>query len=119
MVTKAVRGAIKVEANRAMLIQEASIRLMKELIARNSMAEKDVVSIIFSVTKDLTRLNPATALRSIGFHEIPLFCVQEAFIEDQQPGIVRVLLTFNTEKEKIPQPVYLNGAEALRPDLTA
>ncbi|MBA7588994.1 Chorismate mutase AroH [subsurface metagenome] len=119
MVTKAVRGAIKVEDNRAMLIQEASIRLMKELITRNSIAEKDVVSIIFSVTKDLTRLNPATALRSIGFYEIPLFCVQEAFIEGQHAGIIRVLLTFNADEEKTPQPVYLNGAEVLRPDLTA
>lgn len=119
MVTKAVRGAIKVEDNRAMLIQEASIRLMKELITRNSIAEMDVVSIIFSITKDLTRLNPATSLRSIGFHEIPLFCVQEAFIEGQHSGIIRVLLTFNADEEKTPQPVYLNGAEILRPDLTA
>ncbi len=119
MVTKAVRGAIKVEENRAMLIQEASIRLMKELITRNSIAEKDVVSIIFSTTKDLTSLNPATALRSIGFYEIPLFCVQEAFIEGQHSSIIRVLLTFNADEEKTPQPVYLNGAEALRPDLTA
>ena len=56
-------------------------------------SEGQIISVLFSVTKDLTKANPATGLRAHGFSDTPLFCLQEADIEGAEPRIVRVLLT--------------------------
>ena len=32
-------------------------------------------------------------------------------------SLVRMLFTYDTDRTERPQPVYLNGAEGLRPDL--
>ena len=114
---KAVRGAIKVSSNTKEAIYRASVKLIKEIIKQNGIAEEDIISIIFSVTKDLNKANPAAGLRAEGFRQTPLLCVQEAETEGDCEGIVRILLTFNTLKRASLRPVYLDGAEVLRPDL--
>ena len=113
----AVRGAIKVKHNTALEIKNASIKLVKNILAKNSILEPDIVSIIFSVTKDLDAYNPATSIRTIGFKKVPLMCFQEASFVDQIKGIIRVLITYKTTKKSSPIFVYLDGAEVLRPDL--
>ena len=113
---RAVRGAIKVKKNTRDDISRASVKLIKEITRRNHIAEDHMVSIVFSVTKDLTSFNPATGLREHGFNDVPLFCAQEAYIVGQEPKIIRVLVTFECSKFFKPIPVYLDGAELLRPD---
>lgn len=115
MAVKAVRGAIRVE-NDPLAIQEAVGLLMRELSARNSFLESDIISIVFSQTEDITAANPATALRRSGFAAVPLFCTQEPRYAGSVPGILRVLVTFNTDRDGV-IPAYLNGAERLRSDL--
>jgi chorismate mutase len=112
----AVRGAVCCE-NTAESISLYVPRLFTELLAKNSIVENNIVSVIFSVTDDLTVLNPATALRNAGLaHSVPLFACAEPFIEGYLPAVIRVLITFYGKET--PSPVYLNGAEVLRPDLT-
>ncbi len=113
----AVRGAIKVKQNTALEIKNASIKLVKNLLSKNSISEDNIISVIFSVTNDLNAYNPATSIRTIGFERIPLMCLQEASFLDQMKGIIRVLITYKTTKKSDPTFVYLDGAEALRPDL--
>ena len=115
--TRAVRGAIKVEANSVPQIGNASVRLIDEMRRENGIAENFIVSIIFSLTADLTAANPATALRTAGFAETPLFCTQEAQVDGGMPRVIRALLTFESLERRRIVPVYLDGAEALRPDL--
>ena len=115
---RAVRGAVGVERNDAQEIHSGADRLVREIMARNRIDEGQIVSILFSVTKDLTRGNPATGLRSSGFADTPLFCVQEADIEGAEPRILRVLVTYESAGEAAPVPVYLGRAVELRPDLT-
>ena len=115
---RAVRGAVGVERNDAQEIHSGAHRLVREIMARNCIDEGQIVSILFSVTKDLTRGNPATGLRSSGFADTPLFCVQEADIEGAEPRILRVLVTYESAGEAVPVPVYLGRAVELRPDLT-
>ena len=113
----AVRGAIRVGANEKAAIHEAAVRLAGELVTRNGIEIGRIVSILCSLTEDLTVANPATALRLDRFGDVPLFCVQEAKVEGQMASLVRMLFTYDTAREEPPQPVYLNGAERLRPDL--
>ncbi len=117
----AVRGAIQVGANREPAIREASTSLVREMCERNRIAEDHIVSIVFSVTEDLTAANPASGLRKGGFSQTPLFCVQEARCDNGMPMVIRVLLTARSRgffrRRSAPAHVYLNGAESLRPDL--
>ena len=74
------------------------------------------MSVQFTVTDDLTELNPATALRKSGFAKtIPLFCSAEPKIKTGLSKTIRILIYYYGRKNPIP--VYLNGAEILRPDI--
>jgi chorismate mutase len=115
--TKAVRGAIQVTEDTADAIGEATVRLVREILRANAIAENHIVSIIFSLTQDLTALNPATGLRRAGFASTPLFCAQEAHVAGGMPRVVRALLTWESLERRETVPVYLDGAEALRSDL--
>ena len=115
--TIAVRGAVQVESNAPHPIKGAVVKLIEEIAERNGISEADIVSIIFSLTRDLTALNPATALRETGFSRVPLFCTQEPDYSGSMPRVIRVLVTVNGETGQKPVPVYLGGAEKLRADL--
>lgn len=114
---RAVRGAIRPKGNTAEGIRDAAVRLVTELLAVNAIGVEGIVSLIFSLTEDLSAANPAAGLRTIGFAEVPLFCLQEAKVDGGMEGVIRVLLTYETPGGRPPVPVYLDGAEALRPDL--
>ncbi len=112
----AVRGAVcceNTESSIGTLVPE----LYRELLDRNRINESAVVSVMFTVTSDLTALNPATALRRQGLApDLPLFASAEPYIEGYLPKVIRVLITYYGNEA--PVPVYLNGAEVLRPDLS-
>ena len=112
-----MRGAIRVRSNEKSAIHEASTKLADTIMATNGIEMNRIVSVLCSLTEDLTVANPATALRLGRFGEVPLFCVQEATVEGQMASLVRMLFTYDTDRTERPQPVYLNGAEGLRPDL--
>lgn len=115
--TRAVRGAITARENTRDAIHAATVRLMKGLMRANEMRVGSIVSVILSLTSDLDAGNPATGLREAGFSETPLFCVQEANVEGGMPGVIRALVTFECDPSRKITAVYLDGAEALRPDL--
>jgi chorismate mutase len=115
--TRAVRGAIQLADISAAGIEQAGVRLVGEVLRANGIAENHIVSILFSMTEDLTAANPATGLRRVGYTSTPLFCTQEARIDGALPRVIRVLVTFESLERRSAVPVYLDGAEALRPDL--
>ncbi len=111
----AVRGAISADNNKAD-IQKSVAELYSQLLNINNIAEDLIVSVYFTVTDDLTALNPATALRNKGFaQDLPLMCFSEPKTDGSLKGIIRILIQFyGTVK---PEPVYLKEAKNLRPDL--
>ena len=115
----AFRGAICVE-NTAESITQNVCLMCRELFNQNKILSDDIVSLQFTVTKDITKLNPATALRrgdcGLNINAVPLFCSQEAEIEGGMPLVVRALLTAYVAEGSERHNVYLNGAEKLRPD---
>jgi len=114
---KAVRGAITARENSVEAIREASRRLLIELLQSNRIASGRILSLVFSVTRDLTCLNPAGVARELGLTDISLFCVQEAAIDGALPRVIRVLVTYTGPRRRAPVPVYLEEARGLRPDL--
>lgn len=112
----ALRGAIFCR-NEVQDIERRVVELYDALMEGNGLSEADVVSLIFSVTPDLTAKNPAAALRQSGrAGELALFSVQESLADGGSPGVIRVLLHCYADEGTAPRHAYLNGAEALRPD---
>jgi len=114
----AVRGAVQVAANRAELIREATARLLIALLQANRLEPARIVSAIFTATPDLDADFPAHAARRLGWTEVPLLGAREMGVPGALPRIVRVLLTARVPRGARLTPVYIEGAEALRPDLT-
>lgn len=118
MSCRAVRGAITVKNNEKPEILAAATRLLLSLVDKNKIPKEDIVSIVFSVTKELDAEFPAVAARELGWNLVPMLCSYEIDVPGSLPKCLRVLLTFNTDKKQediLPQ--YLDGAAALRPDL--
>ena len=115
----AFRGAVCVE-NTAQSITENVCLMCRKLFEDNNIKADDIVSLQFTVTKDITKLNPATALRrgdcGLDVTAVPLFCSQEAEIEGMMPLVVRALLTAYVDGKSERHNIYMNGAEKLRPD---
>lgn len=116
---KAVRGAISIDSNTHKSMEESVYQLISTLMNKNIIKEADLVSVMFSQTKDLDVANPAAALRQSGqYANVPLFCTSEPEYENSISSIVRVLITFNAESAKSAVPVYLGRASVLRRDLS-
>ena len=117
----AFRGAVCVE-NTAESITENVCLMCRELFSRNKIKAEDIVSLQFTITDDITVLNPATALRrgnpGLDVSQVPLFCSQEAKIDGMMPKVIRALLTSYVDEGTERQNVYLNGAGKLRPDFS-
>ncbi len=115
----AIRGATCSD-NTKEEITKYVCQMCNEIFKKNSLAPEDIVSIQFTVTKEITVLNPATALRKgdtcIDVSEIPLFCSQEAFIEGGFEYVIRVMVTAYMNEVSARHNVYINGGERLRPD---
>jgi chorismate mutase len=110
----AVRGATQCLNDERDIADQVSA-LYDALLGANALPEEDLVSVIFSMTKDLNAKNPASALRQSGrARNAALFTVQEAEIQGGLERVIRVLIHCYLEEE--PCHVYRNGAEALRPD---
>jgi len=116
---KAVRGAVSLDENSEKNLIKSVDWLFNEILKKNEIDVADIISIIFSQTKDVS-FNPAKALRlSNNITETPLFCTQEPVCEDfTLPLMLRVLITYNTGNDRKAIPVYLGRAQNLRRDLS-
>jgi len=113
----ALRGANSVEANDASSILSATDALMRELMARNTLAAEAMVSCIFTLTDDLDAEFPAVAARRLGLNRVPLLCAREVPVPGSLPRVIRVLLHYYADDGHEPRHVYLGEARGLRADL--
>jgi chorismate mutase len=111
-----IRGAIRCE-NTAGDIVRRVVELYDELLTSNDLCEENIVSLVFSVTSDITALNPAAALRRGGrAADLALFSVAEPDTLGSLSLVIRTLIHCYLPAGSSPKHVYLNGAEVLRPD---
>ncbi|MGI6604366.1 MAG: chorismate mutase [Firmicutes bacterium] len=120
MPVRGVRGATTCAKNSREAILAATRELLQEIQRANDFKIEDVAAAIFSVTDDLNAAFPAAAARELGWQDVALFDCCEIPVPGSLPRCIRVLLLLNCKtRNKSFRSVYLNGAEVLRPDLTA
>jgi chorismate mutase len=118
MTVRAIRGAVQVDANSREAILEGTTELVSEVVTRNDLTTDDVISVLFTVTPDLTAEFPALAARKLGFHDVPLICANEIPVPGAMPRVVRLMAHVDTSRPRSAmQHVYLRGAAALRLDI--
>lgn len=115
---RGVRGATTASADTREAIMEATSELLRALIEANDLHERDVASVIFTTSPDLTAEYPALAARLIGWTQTALLGCQEIAHPRGIPLTIRVLIHWNTTRtqDEITH-VYLREAVNLRPDL--
>ncbi len=115
----AIRGAISVDANDPEQIAEATHELLGEIVERNSLEIDEVVSVLFTLTPDLTKAFPALAAREMGWVDVPLVCAAEIPVPGSLPLCLRALVHVELRApRRLDTHVYLRKAVVLRPDLT-
>lgn len=112
-----IRGATTASGNSVKEIENAVIELINELISRNNLSKKNILSIIFSVTKDLDACFPASIARKFkGLDKVAFLDCQQMHVSNDIEYCIRlmaqVLLPIDTH---IKHP-YLRGASKLRTD---
>ncbi|MDQ3772577.1 MAG: chorismate mutase [Actinomycetota bacterium] len=115
---RALRGATTVERDDAEAIVEATAELLEAMMSHNGAAHEDLVSVIFTTTKDLSAEFPAAAARRLGISTVPLLCATEIDVPGAVERCVRVLMHLHTDRNhELLRHVYLRGAQHLRADL--
>ena len=119
MALRGIRGATTVDHDDAKAILGATSELLLAIGEANpTLRPEDIASVIFTVTGDLYAAFPAQAARELGWTEVPLLDALEIPVPGSLPGCIRVLIHWNTGlSQREIHPVYLHGAEKLRPDL--
>ncbi|ANB56572.1 chorismate mutase [Anoxybacillus sp. B7M1] len=117
---RGIRGATTVTSNDAEEIVDATEELLRHMIQANGIKASDVVSVLISVTDDLTAAFPAQALRRIeGWTYVPVMCTREIPVPGSLPGCIRIMMTAQTAKAQDEViHIYLRNAVQLRPDLS-
>jgi chorismate mutase len=117
MKLRALRGAITVADNDAEAILSATEELMRTVMEQNELDGGDLVSCIFTCTRDLDAEFPAVAARRMGLSAVPLLCAHEIDVPGALPRVIRVLVHCYVDESVAPRHVYLREAVALRRDL--
>ncbi len=114
----AVRGAITILKDTPDEVTAATKELLTEVIKENRIEPEKIVSIVFTVTPDISSEFPAVAARQLGLDSTPLMCAQEIPKPGSLPLCIRLLIHFHTTLSKSEiKAIYLKDAVKLRPDL--
>lgn len=114
-----IRGAITVEKNDRECILENTRMLLNNIIKTNNIKKENIISIIFTATKDIDAVYPAVAAREIGIVQAGLMCTQEMYVKGSLEMCIRVIVNALCEDEqKNIKHIYLKKASVLRPDLS-
>ena len=115
----AVRGAVQADKNDVEAILTATEALMRELMSRNELEPRQIVSCLFTATDDLNAEFPAVAARRLGLESVPLLCMRELDVPGAMRSVIRVLVHYYGPADHAPAHAYLGQAQALRSDLHA
>ena len=113
----AIRGATTAGGNTNVLIKSAVIELVEEFISLNDLKKENIISITFTVTKDLNACFPASIARKhFNFDLVAFLDCQQMFVPNDINFCIRLLALVYLDNEKQPVHPYLNESSKLRPD---
>ncbi|WP_407641952.1 chorismate mutase [Calothrix rhizosoleniae] len=114
---RAIRGATTVSENTTEAMRAAVMELLDELEQHNQLHPTDIISITFSVTKDLDAIFPAAIARTRpSWDNVPMLDVQQMYVEGSLKRCIRFLLHTHLPVSAPVYHIYLRNAASLRPD---
>lgn len=116
---RAIRGATTVSENSAEAIAEAVTEMLDDVESRNQLDPTQIVSVTFSVTRDLDAIFPAAiARRRPHWDSVPLLDVQQMHVEGALARCIRLMMyvPLSVQQGDVNH-AYMRGARSLRPDL--
>ena len=112
-----IRGATTSSGNTVKEIENSVIELIDELISRNSLDPKNILSITFSVTKDLDACFPASIARKcFGLDSVAFLDCQQMYVPNDVDFCIRLMALVIFPNEGTINHPYLRGASNLRTD---
>jgi chorismate mutase len=114
---RAIRGATTVSENTVEAMREVVTELLDELENRNQFQPGDMISVTFSVTRDLDAIFPAAIARARpGWDNVAMLDVQQMHVEGSLQHCIRFLIHAYLPASAPVHHIYLRNAASLRPD---
>ena len=119
MPTRAIRGATVAAENSETAILSAARELLQEIARANALHPDDLISVIFTFTRDLDAAYPTRAAREMGWTQVALLDAQQPHVQGDLERCLRVLIHCETARTAHElNHIYLYEAKRLRPDLS-
>ena len=112
-----IRGATTASGNSPREIELAVVELIDELISRNNLIKKNILSIIFTATKDLDVCFPASIARKFnGLDSVAFIDCQQMHVSNDVEFCIRIMAQVLLPPNIPIKHPYLRGAAKLRTD---
>ena len=112
-----IRGATTASGNSVEEIENAVVELINELISRNKLSKKNLLSITFTATKDLDACFPASVARKHnGLDSVAFLDCQQMYVTNDVSFCIRILAQVLMPQNYPVKHPYLRGASKLRAD---
>ncbi|MBR8837345.1 MAG: chorismate mutase [Stigonema ocellatum SAG 48.90 = DSM 106950] len=114
---RAIRGATTVSENTVEAMRDAVMELLDELEKRNQLHTTDIISVTFSVTRDLDASFPAAIARERpNWDNVAMLDVQQMHVCGSLERCIRFLVHAHLPVSTPIYHSYLRQATGLRPD---
>ena len=112
-----IRGATTASGNSVTAIEDAVVELIDELISRNNLIKTNLLSIVFTATKDLDACFPASIARKCnGLDSVAFLDCQQMYVSSDIDFCIRIMAQVLLPPNFPVNHPYLRGATKLRTD---
>jgi len=112
-----IRGATTASGNSAREIEDAVVELINELISRNNLSKRNLLSITSTTTKDLNACFPASIARKCnGLDSVAFLDCQQMYVPNDVDFCIRIMAQVLLPPNNPIKHPYLRGAAKLRTD---
>ena len=112
-----IRGATTASGNSVREIEVVVVEVIDELISRNNLINRNILSITFTATKDLNACFPASIARKFnGLDSVAFLDCQQMYVSNDVDFCIRIMAQVLLPQNNQVQHPYLRGAAKLRPD---
>ena len=116
-IIKFIRGATTASGNSVKEIEDAVVELINELISRNNLIKKNLLSITFTATKDLDACFPASIARKCNeLDSVAFLDCQQMHVSNDVNFCIRMMAQVLLPPNISLKHPYLRGASKLRAD---
>ena len=112
-----IRGATTASGNSVREIEDAVVELINELISRNNLIKRNILSITFTATRDLDACFPASIARKFNeLDSVAFLDCQQMFVSNDVDFCIRIMAQVLLPPNFPLKQPYLRGASELRID---